>query len=444
MTKKPLRLLVVDDDELVIDTIKLGLPSHWNVLATQNVEALQDSFFHGALVDIHLSGNLEKSEGLQVMAKLSESFPGLEIIAMSGDLQRKTMESALKAGATRFLAKPLSMEELQLVLEKIEALWQLRGVHLEDSQVRWVGNSPASEAVKKFVASMAGEEAPILVEGPSGSGKEVVARLLHQQDSSRPFVAVNLAAISENLFESEFFGHVKGAFTGAVQNKVGYVEMAHGGYLFLDEVEALSPVHQAKLLRFLESGEYQSVGSQQTQTVKVKVIAASNEPLQEMVEAGQFREDLLYRLSGHRLSLPPLQDRKEDIEELSQHFFSQRGESVRKQLDDDALEKLKAYSWPGNVRQLKRVCERLLLHAPLPVIRDVDVDNILFGERPSIQGQSYSLQKGLAELTNEFEKSVLTYAIDKNDDVEELAKILKISRSSLYKKIKDHGLELKK
>ena len=212
-------------------------------------------FYHAAFVDIHLTGTLTRTEGIDAMKALTEKHPHLEVVAMSGDMRRALMESTLKAGASRFLAKPLSMEEVSLVLEKIEALWQLRGLKTQNqnSQTPWIGSSKASEEVKKFIASMAGEKAPVLIDGESGTGKEVVAQLLHQKKDNRPFVAVNVAAISENLFESEFFGHVKGAFTGAVQNKVGYVELAHGGDLFLDEIEALSLVHQAKLLRFLES-----------------------------------------------------------------------------------------------------------------------------------------------------------------------------------------------
>jgi DNA-binding NtrC family response regulator len=226
-------------------------------------------FFHAAFVDIHLSGNLEKSEGLTVMKTLSTDHPLSEIVSISGDLRRETMEAALKAGATRFLAKPLVADELKIVLEKIETLWFLRGVSVDQKQepMKWIGSSQSSDRVRRFVAQMNKEKAPILIEGESGTGKEVVAQMIHQSQSDRPFVAINVAALSENLFESELFGHVKGAFTGAVQNKAGLVERAHGGDLFLDELEALSLNHQAKLLRFLESGEFQKVGATEVQKV---------------------------------------------------------------------------------------------------------------------------------------------------------------------------------
>ena len=446
MNVQKMQLLVIDDDELIVDSLRLSLPENWELHAYTALDQVTGDFYHAAFVDIHLTGTLTRTEGIDAMKALTEKHPHLEVVAMSGDMRRDLMESTLKAGASRFLAKPLSMEEVSLVLEKIEALWQLRGLknQNQNSQTPWIGSSKASEEVKKFIASMAGEKAPVLIEGESGTGKEVVAQLLHQKKDNRPFVAVNVAAISENLFESEFFGHVKGAFTGAVQNKVGYVELAHGGDLFLDEIEALSLVHQAKLLRFLESGEYQKVGSHETQTANVRVIAATNESLDQLVEKEKFREDLLYRLSGHKLDLPPLRDRSEDIDELSQFFINQRGAALKKMIEPDALKVMKGYSWPGNVRQLKRVCERLCLLAPLPVIRDEDVKKLLFGEVQKLDNTPFSLDKGLGALIDSYEKNILNYALEQFDDVEELAKKLKISRSSLYKKIKDHGLEIKK
>lgn len=450
MSQSPkLKVLVVDDDPLVVDTIALCLPEHWTMVAKDKDDVEAGEFFHAALVDIHLTGNLKISEGLDVMKKLSETQTLSEVVAMSGDLRRDNMEAALRAGATRFLAKPLVAEELKLVLEKIEALWVLRGVnlHSQESQLKWIGQSDASDRVRRFVANMKSETAPILVEGESGTGKEVVAQLIHQSHPERPFVAINVAALSENLFESELFGHVKGAFTGAVSNKAGYVERAHGGDLFLDEIEALSLNHQAKLLRFLESGEFQKVGSTDIQKVDVRIIAATNEKLSEMVEKGSFREDLMFRLGGHKLEIPPLRQRTEDIKELAQYFLSQRDVTLKKTLAEDALAEMAKYTWPGNVRQLKRVCEHLALMAPLPIIRDEDVKAVLKGSAAAPAAPDpggFQLEKGLGHLMNDFEAQVLTYALEQNLDVDELAKTLQISRSSLYKKVKDHGLELKK
>lgn len=441
-----LRLLVIDDDPLIVDTIELCLPPHWSMITQDKDQLNTNEFFHCALVDIHLSGNLEKSEGLTVIQKISSQQTLSEIVAMSGDLRRETMEGALKAGASRFLAKPLNGDELRLILEKMETLWELRGVHLDGPthSLKWIGSSQASDKVRRFVANMKQETAPILIEGESGAGKEVVAQMLHQSQPTRPFVAINVAALSENLFESEFFGHVKGAFTGAVFNKPGLVERAHGGDLFLDEIEALNPGHQAKLLRFLESGEFQKVGATDVQKVQVRIVAATNEKLTDLVEKGRFREDLMFRLSGHHLQIPPLRERPEDIKELSQYFLGERTVTLKKTMGDDALEVLKKYSWPGNVRQLKRLCEHLALMAPLPIIRDADVKKFLFQETRVATPETIALDKGLSQLVEEHEKHILQYALEQNLEIDELAKKLKISRSSLYKKVKDYDLEFKK
>lgn len=446
-----LRLLVIDDDPLVVDTIELCLPEHWTMIAQSKDNFNPNEFYHAALVDIHLSGDLSKSEGLNVMKTLSQQQSLSEIVAMSGDMRRENMEATLKAGATRFLAKPLSSDELRLILDKIEALWVLRGVNLKKQTlagVKWVGQGAASDRVRRFVANMKSEKAPVLIEGESGAGKEVVAQLLHQAQPERPFVAVNVAAISDALFESEFFGHVKGAFTGAQNNKAGFVEVAHGGDLFLDEIEALSLNHQAKLLRFLESGEFQKVGSTEVQRVSLRIIAATNENLQKLVEKEKFRQDLMFRLSGHRLNLPPLRERKEDIGELCHFFMSQRDVTLKKTIDPQALEILQDFSWPGNVRQLKRVCEHLSLMAPLPIVRAEDVHSILRGQGQgtvvSSKASFFDLSQGLAKLLEDYESRILTFALLQNLDVDDLAKQLKISRSSLYKKVKDHQLEFKK
>ncbi len=441
-----LRLLVVDDDPLVVDTIELCLPEHWTLVAQDKAKVSDQAFFHAAFVDIHLTGDLEKSEGLEVMKTLSRHQGLSEIVSISGDLRRENMEAALKAGATRFLAKPLVADELKLVLEKIETLWRLRGVKLENKKegVNWICSSKSSDEVRRFVANMQQEKAPILIEGESGTGKEVVAQMLHQSQWDRPFVAINVAALSENLFESELFGHVKGAFTGAVQNKAGLVEQAHGGDLFLDEIEALNPNHQAKLLRFLENGEFQKVGATESQKVQVRVIAATNEKLEDLVSKEKFREDLMYRLSGHKLEIPPLRDRKEDIKLLCQHFLSQRDVTMKKSMGEDAIEELQTYSWPGNVRQLKRVCEHLALMAPLPIIRAEDVKGILYKQAAVSNTDTVNLDLGLGQLMQDFEKGVLKQALGLNLEVDDLAKKLQISRSSLYKKVKDYQLELKK
>ena len=253
-----------------------------------------------------------------------------------------------------------------------------------------------------------------------------------------------MAAIPDNLFESELFGHVKGAFTGAEQNKVGLIEAARGGDLFLDEIEALPESQQAKLLRFLENGEIRKVGSKETTIVNCRIIAATNRSLEEMVKMKEFREDLLWRLNGLKIVVPQLKDRKEDIPMLAKFFTETLHPSRSKQWTEDGLEALKKYDWPGNVRELKRVCEQARLRAPLPIIRAEDVKRLLnIGNTTSSHASDHiQLEVGLNKLVAEYEAEIIRRSLDREQDVDATAKLLGISRSSLYKKIKDHSIEL--
>ncbi len=427
-----LRLLVVDDDQLVHDAVKMAIAGSWDVTSALNFSAVPNLIFDAALIDLHFTDK-ERAEGINIIKSLHQLYPQLEIIAISGDLNTDLLEACLKAGASRFLPKPLSPEELRLTLEKIEAFNLLKKATLkpQNSSARWLGTSSAANSIRRQIAQLKSEPVPVLIEGESGTGKEVVATLLHLQEPERPWVQVNVAAIAENLFESEFFGHVKGAFTGADQNKMGLAEMADQGDLFLDEVEALPLDQQAKLLRFLESGEVRRVGAKNTTLVKVRVIAATNRNLNEMVKKNLFREDLLWRLQGNKIELPPLRLRTEDIAVLASHFVSQQRPRYNKQLTPEALRALESYSWPGNVRELKRVCEQLCINSPLPMIRASDVERLL----PATNDNNLSL--GLDAILQKYESQILRQTIERVKDVEEAAKLLKISRSTLYKKLKD-------
>ena len=436
-------LLVVDDDSLIIQSLRLILPKHWRMTAIQDPKLLEGKMMvHAAFVDMHLSGNNKIAEGPDVIAHLHRENPQIEIIAMSGDLSLELMEKCLRNGAERFLPKPLMTSEVISTLEKIEALWMMRQLDSRGhhSQIRWLGQSLASEDIRKQIARFRGEDGPILLEGETGTGKEITFRLLNQQEVGRPFVSVNVASISENLFESEMFGHVRGAFTGAETMKVGLAEAAHGGDLFLDEIEALPLAHQVKLLRFLETGEVRKVGSKETLQVKARVICASNQNLHQLVQQGRFREDLLFRVSGKKILLPPLRERTADIEELSQFFLQQQKPRINKQLSPGAISALQGYPWPGNVRELKRICEQLALTSRLPIIREEDVLSLI---QPSMttSPKTVDLKRGLTLLVEEFEAQVISQCLRQTSDVDAAAETLKISRSSLYKKIKDYGLD---
>lgn len=446
MSDSRLKLLLVEDDDLVIQSIKLAIPQNWRVQSAQSPDDLPHENFQAAFVDMHLSQKKTKEpEGLAVIKTLRARDPHLEIVAISGDLDRNLMEAVLKAGATRFLAKPLSPEELTLTLEKIEALNLLRDASSRQSkEIKWIGESEPSQDLRKQIASLKGESGPILLEGESGTGKEVLAHLIHNQEgSSRPFVTVNVAALPEDVFESEVFGHVRGAFTGADQNKMGLAEAANNGDLFLDEVEALPLNLQAKLLRFLESGEIRRVGAKETSHVNVRVIAATNQNLNQLVKAGQFREDLLWRLSGKKILLPSLRDRKEDIVTLAEFFLNQQRPKRNKTLSPEAKEFLSQHRFPGNVRELKRLCEQIALYSPLPIIRKEDVSRFLPSEvQNTTSGEALDLSEGLTALLERFESHVIRQALTTGKEIDQVAQLLKISRSSLYKKIKDYNIEI--
>jgi DNA-binding NtrC family response regulator len=435
-----LNLLVIDDDALILETLRQFVQTPWNFIGKTQYTKI-DTTIHAAFVDLHLSGNIQKNEGLDVIRSISEHHPHAEIIAISGDLSRDLMEKTLKAGATRFLPKPLTPEEVTLTLNKLEAYFQLRFQQLGQS-TSFIGSSEHANTLRRQIAQLKGEKSPILLDAESGCGKDVVANLLNQQEPTRPFVSINISSLPETLFESELFGYMRGAFTGAQQSKIGLLEAAHGGDLFLDEIEALPLSQQPKLLRFLENGEVRRVGSNEVIHVSTRIIAATNEDLQKKVQDGKFREDLYWRLSGHKLRLPPLRQRKEDIPELCAHFLSQSTPRRNKTFSEDAMSTLISYDWPGNIRELRRVCEQLLLISPLPIIRTEDVKKVLSPSSISLQELKFDFNKGLSDLISEYEKKAIEAALHIDKDIESLVKLLKISRSSLYKKIKDHNLNL--
>lgn len=425
-------LFVLDDDPFYIQSVRLALSPDWYV-TDKDLQA------DAALIDIHLEGQARDFAGLKKIKALRKCRPSLHIIATSGDLNRDTMEKALDAGCDLFLAKPLKQKQLQILLQKTAAYLQLRELPSSSTIIPWIGESPQSLSVKSQIAQLKGEDGPILIQGETGSGKEVVAQLLHQQEGVRPFVRVNVAALSSQLFESELFGHIKGAFTGALQDRMGLIEAADGGDLFLDEIETLTEAQQASLLRFLESGEIKAVGATQAKGISTRVIAATNENLEALVKSGKFREDLYWRLAKHKIQLPSLRERTEDLAALCAYFFEKLS-AEPKTLTHDGLEALQNLSWPGNVRELKRASEQLQLHAPLPIIRAEDI-SILLHNKQSKNSFKVNYNDGLEEVMKSYEAQIIKQCLSEFKNIDETARTLKISRSSLYKKLKDYNIE---
>lgn len=439
------KILAIDDDSLVTQSLRLMAGDDWLVVPFQKeTPGYYSSTYHVAFIDMHLSGDVQKFEGIRVIRELRGLHPELEIVAMSGNMSLNLMEKALDAGASLFLAKPLIPEEVRLTLSKVEAHLLLKGAHKRASQLKhpWIGTSESSQKIKKQVASFNQEQGPILIEGEPGTGKEVVAQLIHELENRGPWIVVNVAAIPENLFESELFGHVKGAFTGAETSKMGLAEAAHGGDLFLDEIETLSLNSQAKLLRFLETGDIRRVGSKDSTRVSIRLIAATNRNLERLVKEGKFREDLLWRLNGKKILISPLRDRKEDVEPLVNYFLEKEKIKRNKSVSPDTMKLLQEHDWPGNVREVRRVIEQACLQSPLPVIRPQDIAHLL---RPRVDtsaaGSSHlNFSLGLTQLLLDYEAAILKKCLETYSDIDKAAEVLQISRSSIYKKLKDHGI----
>ncbi|MGD9634705.1 MAG: sigma-54-dependent transcriptional regulator [Pirellulales bacterium] len=365
-----LALLFADDERSLQELMKLEIPrmGHRVTVCPDGltaVAALEMENFDCILVDLDMPG----LNGIQVIAKAKELSPDVEAIVLTGKSSLDTAISALRHGAFDYLTKPCKLVEIEALLNRVQEKRQLtqkyralkRRLERIEGAPRLVGNSPGMDKVRAMISKVAPTSSTVLILGETGTGKELVARAVHDQSNraEMPFVAVNCGALPETLIESELFGHRKGSFTGADEHRVGLFEVAHGGTIFLDEIGELPKAMQAKLLRVLESGEIRRVGENKPITVDVRVVCATHRNLHEMVTAGEFREDLVYRINTFEIYLPPLRERIDDIQELATHLLNRlrpKG-GVGPALTLDALEALKSHVWPGNVRELANAIE---------------------------------------------------------------------------------------
>jgi len=388
------RILLVDDDQTFSYVMKkeIGRMGHEITLAHDGKEALkkfQEGNFDLVLLDQKLPGQ----DGKHILAEMKRLDPLVEIIILTGYGTIEDAVEAMKLGAYHYLTKPCKLSELEIVLRKA---YEKRSLREENQTLRYtleskgkdqeiIGQSPAIKAVLEKIEKIAPVDLPVLVEGESGTGKELVVRAIHQKSlrANNLLLTVNCGAFQENLLESELFGHQRGAFTGALENKKGLFEMAHKGTLFLDEIGEMSPAMQAKLLRVLQFGEIRRLGDTRTLKVDVRIIAATNRNLAEEVKAGRFRQDLYYRLNVLNITLPPLRTIREDIPLLIRHFLRNSRVSGNKKVKDisqEAIEYLQNYSWPGNIRELQNTIERLIILSKGDTITLQDVlDNIPLG-----------------------------------------------------------------
>ena len=388
--KTSLRVLLVDDEDIIHQTIGDYLRDLQHEVesaydGSSGVKSLTENEYDLALVDIRMPG----MDGLSLLSRVHETRPELSVVIITGHGDMETAIQALRLGAADFLPKPIKLLDLDAVLEKTQRLrsLQLESRHLKErirglqeadqqkAKLRFIGDSPAVTAIRTQISqAVEGAAETVLVTGETGVGKELVAKEIHFQSSNSdgPLTAVNCAAMTETLVESELFGHVKGAFTGAAMDRAGYFELADGGTLFLDEIGDLSPPAQAKMLRVLETRSVRRVGGAKEIAVNVRIVAATNASLEERVAAGEFRQDLFYRLNMFTIHVPPLRERRADINTLAQHFLSEY--AMRNGFDcagfeDAAATALIDYDYPGNGRELRNLVERAAILARGELIR---------------------------------------------------------------------------
>jgi DNA-binding NtrC family response regulator len=446
-------ILVVDDDAGIRESFQLVLEDEYELVeAADGRRAL--AILGSRQVDLVLLDiRLPEMDGIEVLERMKALDESVEVILVSAVRTVRTAVAAMKLGAFDYLTKPFEDDELlSLVRRALEKRSLEREVTFLRSElerrhdvVDLIGQHPEMQKLYRLVAQVARTTTTVLITGESGTGKELVARAIHRQGPRRdkPFVPVNPAALSDALVESELFGHEKGAFTGAYQRKLGRFELAQDGTLFLDDIGALKPELQVKLLRVLQEREFERVGGTRAIRVDARIIVATNVDLRQAVTAGTFREDLYYRLNVMPIAVPPLRERREDIPLLAEHFIRRYAHEFNRRVDGlapAALAALQEYSWPGNVRELQNVIERLvgLVEGPLIDLGDLPLDLLLPDPRPRVQG---SQNVPLNQATDDFERQIALRVLERvRWNVSEAARLLGIHRNSLKGKIARWGV----
>jgi DNA-binding NtrC family response regulator len=439
LQRKP-KALVVDDEKNILNTIgicleSVGIDAVLCAKPQEVLQLLQQNKFDIAFVDLKMS----PMDGIEVLSEIKQYSPDTTVIIMTAHGSIDSAVAAIKKGAYDYLQKPFDFDELKLftrkVLEYHQLVHEMAELREELASIQGSGDlvtrNRAMIELLDLAARVAESSISILIEGESGTGKELVAHYIHRKSdrAEKPFVKVNCAAIPEQLLESELFGHVRGAFTGALKDRQGRFELADGGTIFLDEIGELPSSIQSKLLRVLQTKDFERVGENITKKVDVRVISATNRNLDEALKEGSFREDLFYRLNGVRLKLPPLRERPEDIPFLIHHFLKKFSSEKDIKIAPDADNILKAYRWSGNVRELENVIERAAL---LASEGSIEVGHLPEEIRVSSEPKAFSLE--------EAEKIQIKKVLQIAKDYDEAAHILGVDRKTLLNKRKKFGL----
>ena len=460
---------IIDDEESIRTICTSALEDLFNVesfsSASEALLALNSNKPDLIITDIKMPG----MSGLEFLNKVSEKFPNLPTIIITAHANIDNALSAYKGGAFEYLTKPFDIDEIRkLAIKATKSSKPAQNDVAQESNSEIVGKAESMQEVFKAIGKISKTNITVLIRGESGTGKELIAQSVHANSSrsSEPFIAINVAAIPHELLESELFGHEKGSFTGAQSQRIGRFEQALGGTLFLDEIGDMHPELQTRLLRVLSSHEFYRVGGQKPIKSDVRIIAATNQNIEDLIKTGQFREDLYHRLNVFRIELPPLRKRKGDIPALVEYFLKKSADEVkseRKDIEENAMDILNEYNWPGNIRQLENTCRYITVMAPSTSITIDDlpdeVKNIEMITNGSTQLNELDPninwevtlsdhirsvlqdQNDLTSLSKELEKILLQEALKASNGRRiDAAKILGLGRNTITRKIKDLGL----
>ncbi|MGD0264227.1 MAG: sigma-54 dependent transcriptional regulator [Candidatus Methylomirabilota bacterium] len=446
------KILVIDDDESLRRVLEYNLAQEGYAVLTassgeQGLDLLKKERADLVVTDVRMPG----MDGLQVLEGVRKVDPNVQVIILTAFGTIEMAVEAMKAGAFHYISKPFNRDELKLTIKKALQLKELERENVtlrEELKERSgldaiIAESPPMAQVLELVIRVAPTETTVLILGESGTGKELIARAIHGRSprAHGPFVPVNCAAIPETLLESELFGHVRGAFTGAIRDRVGKFEAAEGGTVFLDEIGEMRPDLQVKILRVLEERMLERVGDNKLIRVDVRVLAATNKDLSKAIQAGEFREDLYYRLNVVPLQIPPLRERREDIRPLAQHFLKRLGASPRLTIAPEAFRALESYDWPGNVRELENALERAMIFHRGDLISLADLPETIRAPKAK---EAAPLPVSLPEAglsLEEVEKELILRALQKHDwNQSRAARYLGITRHTLLYRIEKHNI----
>lgn len=453
------KILVVDDEQSMRDFLAILLTKEGHEIATAGngadaLRAVQNEIFDLVITDMKMPG----ADGMEVLKSVKEISPDTVVIMITAFATTEAAVEAMKIGAYDYIIKPFKVDELKLIINnslekrylRKENILLKREIESKSGFANFIGKSEPMQKVFSLIRQVADTKSTVLITGESGTGKELVAKAVHFNSPRKngPFVTVNCGALPETLLESELFGYMKGAFTGATSNKQGFFEAANKGTIFLDEISATTPALQIKLLRVLQEREFTRVGGTAGVKVDVHVIAASNKDLPEEIAKGTFREDLYYRLNVIPIHLPPLRERREDIPLLAEHFLNKvvRKETERariKKIDPDAMKALIAYNWPGNVRELENTIERMVIMTPEDAIGINQVPDTI--KKPSAGADFHSLElpeagMDLEALLENTERTFLRKALERTGGVKtDAAKLLGLTFRSFRHRLQKYG-----